>query len=353
MVAEVIKVISSVSMVADIDLHELYEAINNTSWGEEFASIATGIEGISQKREQLLSIAQDGWRIVYREYKDAQTFIDAYIIANEKLVQMSHIDKNLLKRVRGNAGNSGGSDLLQARRDTPFYQSHKRLPVVPSMRNAVLDELLITDGDTACFDAAQINDKYLSSIVNDYMKIPAREGQQQRKEKSHSELVALLKKTAKKKAPENAVLIPRAIRVRGRVYVTTKKTVVSTNFYALYMPSMDEALILASWFASIFYQLLCEANAKPQEGPRKMEAKDIEAAYIPILASLSSEQKDRIITETPNIEFLVLNKPEPRNTDIIWAEILFGNDSDERLKEARRILEFLANARNPLALDDD
>jgi hypothetical protein len=351
--AEEIKVISSVSPIADIDLHEFYEAISNTGWGEEFTSIAAGIEGISQTREQFFSIAQDGWRIVCREYKEAQTFIDAHVKANGKLVQMSCVKKSQLKRVRGNAGNSGGSDLLQARRDKPFYQSHKRLPFIPSMRNAILDELLITDGDTACFDAAQIKDKDLSSIVNDYMKIPVREGQQQRKEKNHSEWVALLKKTANKGIPENSVLIPRAIRVRGRIYVTTKKTVVSTNFYVLYMPSMDEALTLASWFASVFYQLLCEANAKPQEGPRKMEAKDIETTYIPVLANLSAEQKDRIIAEAPNIEFLVLNRPERRETDIIWAEILFGNDSDKRLYEARRLLEFLANVRNPLALGDD
>jgi predicted RNA methylase len=347
--ANEIKIISSICTVADIDLIEFEKSIDDGFNNELFVSIMPGVEGLSQTKEQLLSIVQNGWRIACREYKDTQLFIDAHIKTNKILMQMSAIEKRLLRRARGSAGNSGASELLQVKKSKPLYQSYKNLPTIPSLRNAVLDELLITAGDTVCFEATRISDDDLLGIATDYLRTPVRESRQQRKEKNQNELVALLKRTASKLIPENSVLIPRTIRVRGRIYITTKKTAVSTNFYALYMQSMDEALILASWFSTIFYQLICEANAKPQEGPRKMEVMDIETTYIPVLANLSLEQKTRIITEAQNLKFLILNKPEIRKTDKIWAEILFCNDADKRLSEAKRLLAFFANARNPLA----
>jgi len=346
--AETIKIINSMELVADIDLHKFEEAISNDFKTDVFSAIAPGIDGISQTKAQLLSIANDGWRIVCREFDEALTFLQTYIEPCNKLVKMSDIPKRELVRKRGIAGNSGASDLLMLDRKNALYRKNRTKPSLPAVRNAKSNEFIITDGDTACFDATRINKADLKKIVESYSVIPVREGRQQRKEKTVDELMLLMKSTTESSTPANSILIPRGIRSKGRVYVTQKRAIISTNLISVSMKTQEEALLFGSWFSTIFYQLMCEVNAKPQEGMRKMEVKDIETTCIPVITNLSFEEKDRIIAETPNLEFLILNQPKPRETDKIWAEILFGDDADKRLNEAKRLLEFLSNTRNPL-----
>ena len=54
-----------------------------------------------------------------------------------------------------------------------------------------------------------------------------------------------------------------------------------------------------------------------------------------------------IKNEIPNIVFLNLSQPQIRKIDKIWAEILFGSNSEKYVTEAQRLLRFLANRRNP------
>jgi len=144
------------------------------------------------------------------------------------------------------------------------------------------------------------------------------------------------------------VLLPRGIRSLGRVYLTTENTVVSTNFVVLSLESELEAKLIVTWISSIFYQLICEVNGKQQEGMRKMEVADIESTFMPIIACLSAFEIESLVTTFDDIEFLNLNRPDIRNVDILWAEILFGSDSQNRLEDAKRLLRFLTNTRNPM-----
>jgi Type I restriction-modification system methyltransferase subunit len=348
-----IKIISSVDLVADIDLHAFENAVGRDFNTGGFASIVPGIEGLSQSREHLLLTINEGWRQICREFDYAIEFQKQYIEPNEKLIIMSDIPKNELIRKRGVAGNSGASDLLMIDRNKSLYKVFQEKPTIPAMRNAKYDNMFVAEGDTVCFDAMRITDSDLDYIVSSYMSLPVKEGQQQKKEKSHAELKDLIVSTSKKSTPANSVLIPRGIRSKGKVYVTEKKTVISTNLISVSLNNNESALILASWFSTIFFQLICEINAKPQEGMRKMEVGDIEATYIPRPDILTDEQKSSIISETKNIEFLPLNNPIIRNIDKLWAGILFAEDADIRLSEAKRLLEFLANTRNPLSLADE
>ena len=96
-----------------------------------------------------------------------------------------------------------------------------------------------------------------------------------------------------------------------------------------------------------FYQLICEVSSKDQEGMRKMEVSDIEKTYIPALDDVSRETITALTEEFSSIEFLNLATPEIREVDRIWANELFGEEAEEILNTARRMLEYLANRRNP------
>ena len=56
---------------------------------------------------------------------------------------------------------------------------------------------------------------------------------------------------------------------------------------------------------------------------------------------------EQIVEIKDSIAFADLNNPEIRNIDRIWASELFGDQANNLLDEARRLLLFLANKRNP------
>ena len=78
-----------------------------------------------------------------------------------------------------------------------------------------------------------------------------------------------------------------------------------------------------------------------------MEVTAIEKTYLPVLDNVTQETIAALTDEYGSIEFLNLATPEIRDVDRIWANELFGEDADEILNTARRMLESLANRRNP------
>ena len=95
------------------------------------------------------------------------------------------------------------------------------------------------------------------------------------------ELIAILNSESRNAVSANSVLIPRAIRKSGKVYLTNETSFVSTNFVVCSMQDYNSALVLSSWMTTIFYQLLCEVSSKDQEGMRKMEVNDIKKTFVP------------------------------------------------------------------------
>ena len=99
--------------------------------------------------------------------------------------------------------------------------------------------------------------------------------------------------------------------------------------------------------STIFYQLICEVSSKDQEGMRKMEVSDIEKTYVPSLDTVTQETINALAAECDAIKFLNLAAPEIRKVDRIWADELFGENGEDVLNRARRMLEYLVNRRNP------
>jgi len=106
--------------------------------------------------------------------------------------------------------------------------------------------------------------------------------------------------------------------------------------------------VIASYMATVFYQLECEVTSKDHAGVRKIEVRDAITTHVPVYASLSPNEINDILTELPNVTFKDLNNPTITHMDEIWADILFGVDARTKLDEAIRLLRFLANRRSPV-----
>lgn len=115
---------------------------------------------------------------------------------------------------------------------------------------------------------------------------------------------------------------------------------VSSNFTVFSYENAETAEIIASYMTTVFYQLDCEIQAKVHAGVRKQDMRDIIKTYVPKVDLITKEARNIIKNEIPNIVFLNLSQPQIRKIDKIWAEILFGSNSEKYVTEAQRLLRF-------------
>jgi len=343
-----IRLISTSDKVENLDLQRFEAVISQPIALTEFTSLMPGVEGVIKSSTDLLSSVDVGWRDVNREHAEAIRFCRNSFELNTKLKILSDVTSNEISRKRGTAGNGGGSDLIFMDRAKSLFQSYGRFATVPAARNAKMVNHIVGEGDSAFLDISRTSDSQLAEIVESYLTIPVREGRQQRNEKTAGQLIEIVKSEARKIFPGNSLLIPRGIRTEGKVYVADRPTIVSTNFVVLSMPGVAEAKLMASWMNTVFFQLVCEVSGKQQEGMRKMEVADLESTFVPNLSQIGDVERSRIIQESIDMTFLRLSRPIIRSIDRVWAEILFGDSAAIKLGEARRLLEFLANSRNPI-----
>ena len=343
--ASEVKVVSSIEQVQDIDENRLIKSINERKLNDEYVSIMPGVEALVVEKEVLYANVDNGWRMVNSELCDAINFVQNKIVVQDK---MQKFEEGSFELIRGKVGNSGASELLFLNSSTTVYNVaiDKMGKLYPGLKNAKLDSFIVGKGDSVFFNYATLKtEQSLEVILNTYITTQKVAKQQIKKEKSNEELKKILIKEAKNGTGANCVLVPRNLRVSGRVYITKEKTYVSTNFIILDLKNERQANVLGSWMSTIFYQLICEVSSKDQEGTRKMEIKDIEATYIPKIL-LDDQQYETLKELILNIEFINLQNPVPREIDVFWSKILFGDRWEEILDEATRLLGFVARRRN-------
>lgn len=343
--AECVKVVSSYDKIPNIDIHRFAQTLSNDAT-EDFSPMMPGIVVKKISTQELSDAAEDGWRMLNSEMVDAITFVKENFQSSEQFKELSELD---YPTKRGQAGNSGGSDIMFFDSRPDLYEQFTGQNIILSagMRNAKLDTFDIGTGDSDFLDVSDNSEEIVDAIIDAYNTLPNREGKQQRRRKTNQEWKKILNKESRGRFSANSVLIPRAIRTTGRIYLSCNPVFVSTNFVVCTLPSLNKAILLSTWMSTIFYQLICEVSSKDQEGMRKMEVSDIEKTYVPVLDNVTQETIAVLTDEYSSIEFLNLATPEIRDVDRIWANELFGEDADEILNTARRMLEYLANRRNP------
>lgn len=344
-ISEYVKAVSSYDKIPDIDIHRLTQALTYDA-SDDFAPMMPGIVAKRISIQELNSEVEDGWRMLNSEMVDAITFVKETFQGSEQFEKLVDLDYPIK---RGQAGNSGGSDIMFFNSRTDLYEQFQGANIVLSvgMRNAKLDSMDIGSGDSEFLDVSDNAEDSVNSIIDAYNALPDREGRQQRRRKTNQEWKKILNKESRGRFPENSVLIPRAIRTTGKSYLSRNPIFVSTNFVVCSLPSLNEAVMMSTWMSTIFYQLICEVSSKDQEGMRKMEVSDIEKTYVPKFVGISTETINALSAECNTIEFLNLGSPQIREVDRIWANELFGQDAEDILSEARKMLEYLANRRNP------
>lgn len=343
--SDYVKVISSYDKIPNIDIHRFAQALHNDV-ADDFSSMMPGIIAKKISVRELAEEIKDGWRMLNSEMVDAITFVKDNFQSSDNFTELSELD---YPTKRGQAGNSGGSDIMFFDSRADLYEQFEDQNIILSagMRNAKLGSFDIGSGDSDFLDVSDNSEDIVDAIIDAYNALPDREGRQQRRRKTNQEWKKILNKESRRRFSANSVLIPRAIRTTGRIYLSRNPVFVSTNFVVCSLPSLDKAIMLSTWMSTIFYQLICEVSSKDQEGMRKMEVSDIEKTYIPTLDTITQETINALTIESDSIEFLNLATPEIREVDRIWANELFEEEAENILNIARKMLEYLANRRNP------
>lgn len=339
-----ISVISSYETIPNLDLHRFVDSLS-TPLCSSFTPLCAGVVGKSVPKEDLFAQISDGWRNVNSEMLDAIDFVDETFRGSD---QFRLIDSCGLKMKRGGAANMGGSDLLFFDSRSELYNEFagSHLTLKAGFRNAELDQLVANEGDSKFLDYSVVDEELLDKILDAYLDLPAREGRQARKVKTKEEWIKILERESRGSFSPYSVLIPRALRIKGKVYLIQNEIFVSTNFLVCFGLDKRTSVLLATWISTIFYQLICEVSSKDQEGMRKMEVSDISQTLVPYFEKVSEQTYNRLQTICQDIIFLELQSPEIRDVDLIWAEELFKEDGRKKLEEARKLLEYAAKRRN-------
>lgn len=343
--ADTVTVLSSYEDIPNIDIHQFRAALQQPL-SDAFQSIAPGITAKSVPSYILAGAVRDGWRSFNNELFLATDFVHKFFERNPAFRSLGCWNYPFK---RGTIGNEGGSDLLFWKPQEPLYRKFanaKNLALKPGMKNAKADVFQIGPGDCLFFDAANTPEPLTNEILAFYMQLTPKSGRQPRNAKSVREWKKILWKQGQNQFAANSVLIPRAIRKTGKVYLAQTPLFISTNFAVLTAPTERQALLLATWMSTVFYQLLCEVSAKDQEGMRKMEVQDLQNTLIPDLDRVPDSLYTCLKAAANTLSFFDLATPVARSVDRLWANHLFGGQGQAVLDQALRLLAFLARRRN-------
>ena len=328
-------------IVSEIDVSTISETLKYVLDKNRLSNIDNQFEGCLLSKDKLEQLVEEGWKIGNMAKHDAQNFVQSNIATARVLTTLSESEYKDYKR--GKIGNDGGTSLLYLNTKNPFLTKAHRLlkgHLAPGLNNAKFDSVTIGTGESLFFDVSGMTDRQIRKVVDMFIREEnAKSKKQRRDKKSPDDYVSILKKESTRKTPAHCVMLPRMIRSNGRVFLSDRPTFVSTNFFVI---EADEyrAKILSSWFSTIFYQLECEAYGNNRKGLRKLEKEDYEPLHVPITSELSEEDKQRIVS-TPLSGFLNLRFPQVREVDRVWAEILFGRNSDKIIEEALTLISIL------------
>ena len=328
-------------IVSEIDACTISDILKSEFSVEELANINSQFEGCLLSKKKLEQKIEDGWQIGNMTKRDAQNFVQTNIATSRLLTTLS--DSEFKDYKRGRIGNDGCTDLLYMKRTNPFLtKASKQLKghLSAGLNNAKFDGVNIGEGESMFFNVDGMTDRQIRKVVDMFLAEANRKNKKQRRDdKSPEKYVATLKKESKRVSPAYSVMLPRAIRSNGRVFVSDRPTFVSTNFFINKADETDSK-ILVSWFSTIFYQLECEAYSNNRAGARKMEEKDFNPLHVPVTSELSEDEKQRIVS-TPINEFIDLRFPQVREVDKVWAEILFGENAEDLIEEALTLVPIL------------
>lgn len=310
----------------------------------------------AHKKSALLKDAGDGW-----SGGSAATIGKQWVNAHFKdFSLLSQIAPNMK---RGTSGNSGAADLSAIPSKPEFAAIIKKIPekwrasainnsdATPKQLDARnRDRISPLFPDAAFEDRSSHSAIILDEILELYLKIKKanlkKPGAQKKVPLTLMKVRDSLRKDAKL-FPQNSVLIPRASRAYCKIGVLNEQYVVSTNFFIVPFSNHDEAMLAASWLASVFSQIHMEVLNNDQEGMRKLEATEIRKLSVPNFNTISVFNQRLLIKAFLESPPLDLKYPKPRKLDELWATQLCPKNADDFLQEAMDVMSDLCEERSP------
>jgi len=155
---------------------------------------------------------------------EAVGFVNTNIETNSKFIQLC-VRKYTTSR--GNVGNTGGTELLFCDRHSVAYLENVKDGVVysPGLRNAKQNSFLVGNGDNGFLDFSLNSEKVIINLIDQYFYTDViNEGKQTKNKKTQTDLLKIVKRDSRTVFEPNSVLVPRAIRTAGRIYLTDRYT---------------------------------------------------------------------------------------------------------------------------------
>lgn len=311
----------------DVDRIDLRELQNGLSIAKSDPVRGVHLELLDQL--DLINNAYNGWHFIVGAKKRAITFTE------ENFQGFSTLDQNTDRIIRGTAGNSGLSELQMLATNsqddilTNLIPTHWLRPAI--RKSDDLSKQLTTENspnksfippEEAFIPTSQDNEILLSIIKSFLTRINSRKkGIQPKNEVDLTKALGAIKKDLRI-SPPNSVLIPRGIRVQGRVGILGEEAIVSTNFFVAYYQNREKALLISSWLSSVYGQIQMELYGVDQEGMRKLEGDQIKNIRVPDISLLSDNEKQELIDNFLNNEYINFTHTVIRPTDRLWNRIL-------------------------------
>lgn len=344
--SKAIKFLSCSEVITEVDLSNVAELLRVPLDHQQMTAINNDFEGRMVSRDKLSEACEDGWYFGSMLKQEAKDFIREHLTRSLMLASLS--DSSFSGYRRGEIGNDGCTDLLFLKRKDSFLNIGRELlsgHLMPGLNNAKYNAVDVGEGESLFVNVSGMTDRKVHTLVRSFLNEKAKSTTRQRRdEKTEDDYVEILKKESAHLYAAHSVMLPRSLRATGRVFVASRPTFVSTNFFVIPTASAESAKILSSWFSTVFYQLECETFGNNRKGLRKMEKADYEPLHVPILSEMSEEQKE-LIVNTPFNNFLDLRNPSPRKIDHAWAKVLFGDKAMEQLDKALTLLAQLSAMR--------
>lgn len=343
--AKLIKYLHCNSSIVDIDPTNIIALMLRPFPQESLKSLDNDFEGCTIPHSQMERSLEDGWMIGNIVQQEARNFLNSSL---KGLSFMEEIGKSEFSDFnRGKIGNNGCTDLMFLHRNDPFIKSEEKLirgHLANGFNNAKFKQHDVGEGDCFFLDASTMREVDLKKVVDMFFKEKKKKSKKQRKnQKSSADYIKIVKDESRFITKPYSVLLPRALRATGSVFVTSLPIHVSTNFF-IFETTKDKCTILSSWMSTVFFQLECEVKGNNRGGLRKMEKADYERIHVPVTSLLKDDDKEAI-KKTSLLPFLNLRQPVARDIDKLWAKILFEDEAEERLQEACDLLAILVAAR--------
>lgn len=347
---EVIHIVNCNIPIADIDMTSARESFA-AFFNKSTASLPSEYTAINLPYEKLEGSISDGWHTLIPELNKAEKFVEKCQARYKFFVKIKNSEFVREGRMkRGPLGNSGASDFLFVNKDSELYKKLKEkvrgVSFKPALHNSKVqsDSIILPRGDSLFACCPIKSRKALIDILTDCKTREKRKTKQSRKEKSAEQIADLMLGGINKKVNGSMLLLARAGRKRMRCFVTNSVNYLSTNVIYIMMNDTEEALIVASWISTLFYQVMCFLHGNNYGGMQKMEMKNCYETLLPDFSALDDVQRNSLVVSMKNAHHVELRNPEPQEIDYLWARYLFGDDDCNRfVAEATELLWHLSN----------